>query len=276
MVMDARASITHQGGSKSDTIDKVFAVFLGLYPCLCIYRFVSGLTIGDAILLLFFIRAIGKSFEKDGRIVAALLLMSLIPLGFVKCILFNSNLMDSQLASMFIRWVRVAFYLFAALLLGRNMTHRELFLRTLVVFSVMATVFLVFQYIAFYVTGNVVLGRIPGLQIYVESYSEIDYETIYSYAFRPCSFFLEPASFVQYTVVALCALLFTDTFGKSARVVLSIVITAGAIMTTSGQGVLYLAMVYAVWLFLALKKKTYYILLIVVILAAIPVLYSSV
>lgn len=276
MAMNAALSKTHSGRAGSDAIDKAFAVFLGLYPCLCIYRFASGLTIGDALLILFFLRAVGKSFGKDGRTVMALLFSSFILVGFVKCVFFNSDAVDGQLMSMVIRWVRVAFYLFAALLLGANMKHRELFLRTLVVFSVIATAFLVFQYVAFYGAGDVVLGRIPGLQIYVEDYLEIDYETVYSYVFRPCSFFLEPASFVQYVVVAQCALLFTEILGKRVRIVLSIVITLGAVMTTSGQGILYFALVYAIWLFLTIRKKSYYVLLIAAALVLIPILYSSV
>lgn len=276
MAMSVATPITRRGRDRSDTIDKAFAVFLGLYPFLCIYRFVSGLTIGDALLLLFFLRAIGRSVGKDGRTIAVLLFASFILLGFVKCILFNPAVVDGQLMSMVVRWVRVTFYLFAALLLGRNMAHRELFLKTLVIFSVIATAFLVFQYIAFYGAGSVVLGRIPGLQIYVEDYAEIDYETTYSYVFRPCSFFLEPASFVQYVVVALCALLFTKTFNKRLRVVLSVIITAGAIMTTSGQGILYIALVYAIWFFLTTRKKAYCVLMLAGILVLIPALYSSV
>ena len=261
---------------RPEWLDKVFAVFLGLYPFLCIYKLVNGLTIGDAILILFFLRYIGRSFGRDGRTISVIVFIAFVSLSFVKCIYCNPEIINDELASMTIRWVRVSFYLFAAILLGRNVSCLGLLAKTVVMFSALSTLFLVFQYVAFYGAGTVVLGRIPGLEIYIDNYSEIDYEKVYSYAFRPCSFFLEPASFVQYAIVAQSILLFSGYYEKRSRIVLSVLLTFGAIMTTSAQGILYFALVYAVWLFRNLKSNITFVFIVVAIAVSIPVLYSSV
>ena len=254
-----------------------FSVFMALYPILCIYKGISRFTIGDVILIVFFIIAFlkQKSFSLDFRsfFIVAFVMYALIML--VANLLFFNLSAEHEPVALFIRLIKFIFYMVCATTLGSKAILPRIFKKTLYFIGVLTCLFLILQYFMFYVHGSVIRGIIPWLALHIEQYSLLDYELIYGYFFRPSSFFLEPSLFTHYIIVPLVFALFDNsTTKKSRRFFLIFILTVGIIMSTAAQGLVYLAVAF-IFYFIFSKNKKEKLLFLSLTLCVIVILFFS-
>lgn len=242
--------------SASPKAEKYFSIFMALYPILCLYKAFYKFTIGDIILMFFLITSILHPIKKDKRLTIVALfsgyafLMLFINLAFFQV---TATYMASALI---FRMIKFIFYMLCVFTCGKRYFDTKVFQKAILVVATAACFFIIFQYAMYYGVGKIVFGRIPGLTLYLDEYLSIDYSRFYSYQFRPVSIFLESAMLCQYVIVALIMTLFTDKMPKGFnRVFMAILLTAGILMSTAGQGVLYLIVVFTIFAFKGIKNK---------------------
>ena len=258
------------------TIQKIFSVFLALYPLLCIYKAFYRFTIGDVLLMAFLAIGIMRSQKIDFRVLSIGSFVSYTVFVFVLNLIFFKTMQLAAVLPYTLRLVKLIFYLLSAIISGRAFFNTKYFEKALFTTSVVVCVFLFIQYIMYYGTGTVVLGRIPGLTVYLQEYLELDYETIYSYSFRPSSLFLEPANFCQFMVVPLGLALFSKNTTGKKRMFYIIIFTLGMLLSTSAQGMLYLAVVYIAYFLRGTRKKSMAAMFITIAIIVALIMYSEV
>lgn len=238
--------------------NRVFAIFLALYPILCIYKAFGNFTIGDVVLIGFIVVETikGRTFKNifPMFIIYGIYILTSQMLDFSFAEDYN---ITSQINAAIIRAIKILFYIFAIVCLaGSRICNFFTLRRWLIIVGLATSIFMFYQYIMFFGFGKVVLGQIPGLEIYLKEYTtdNLDYEAFYNYTFRPCSLFLEPAMLAQFMIVPIAMLLFS-TDEISRKKLYLIIFTLATILSTSGQGVLYLSMVYAIFSFVFTKNK---------------------
>lgn len=235
-------------------INKLFSVFLAVYPILCIYRAFSSFTIGDIILIAFLAMSYKSRMKNDVRFKLVIAFSGYAGFSLLFNIMFTSETSSYMASSLFFRYIKYVFYMLCVFL-TKSKFNLYYFKKTIYIVSWSASIFLFFQYIAFNVFGRVILGQIKWLPIYLELYTKLDYDRMYSYYFRPCSFFLEPAIFAQYIVVALSSVLFLEKEKDRKYIVSAIVFVVAMLMTTSAQGVLYLVLIFGMYFVVKMKNK---------------------
>ena len=238
------------------SLERSFSVFMAVYPILCLYLAFSSFTIGDVLLIIFFLMFVYK--RGILKVNTRTMLLGFFVVYAVSSLLINCMLTDiiSTHGTEAVLWrmIKYVFYVLAACMVGAERLDVNVFKKTLFAAASLSCAFLFVQYVLFYGANIVVTGEIPGLTWYLSEYSEIDYEHQYSQVFRPCSIFLEPALFSHYTIVALIFTLFdhTGSMQKPAKW-RAILFTVGIVMSTAGQGIAFLAVVYCVYIVKELK-----------------------
>ncbi len=235
-------------------INKLFSIFLAMYPILCIYRAFSSFTIGDVVLIAFLLISFKSKFQTDARFKIVVAFVGFSGLSLLMNIMLTSATASYNTSSLLLRFIKYVFYM-VCVFMTNSKFDLSYFKKTIYVVSWCASIFLFYQYIAFNVFGKVVLGQIKWLPVYLEAYTKLDYDRIYSYYFRPCSFFLEPAIFAQYIVVAVSSILFLDIDKNKKHIISAIVFIIAILMTTSAQGVLYISLILIVYFILKMKNK---------------------
>ncbi|MCL2546598.1 MAG: hypothetical protein FWE06_05310 [Oscillospiraceae bacterium] len=255
----------------SPKTQKYFSVFLAMYPILCVYRAFFRFTVGDIILMAFFMMSLKYPIQKDKRLTVAAIFCGYALFMLFINLLFSPIAATQVTSALIFRMIRFIFYILCVFTCGRRYFNIEVFRKALFTIATAACFFLFFQYIMFHMYGQVVLGWIPGL-LYLEDVALIDFAGRFYWQFRPGSFFLEPAHFSRFVIVALILALFTNNLSKKLRVFLIFLFTIGILMSTAGQGVLNLIIVYAVFGFRGIKNKGaalfFFILAVIVALAS--------
>ncbi len=245
-------------GKGSPFTNKCFSVFLALYPLLCLYKAVFRFTVGDVLLFLFFFLAITHPVERDRRFVPVALFIGYAFMILLVNLAFVQLRATDDMPVLLLRILKFTFYLFCVFTCGKTFFDKDIFFKSILFLGVAACIYIVIQYIAYYVFHKILLGYPQFLPIYLENYTELNYERVYSIYFRPSSFFLEPAQFSQYVAVPLAMVLFSDKPPKGPfRVVLAGAFTAGIVLSAAGQGILYLLTLYVIFGFRAIKNKTF-------------------
>ena len=257
---------------------KIFSIFMALYPLLCLYEGFGGVTIGDLFLLVFFLIFIFRNcYIKIDVRTGAIILFALYA---IILLLFNLILTDAAsqfgASALLIRVFKFTFYMFSALLFGGKFLDLNIFRKTFVCCSIVASLFLFLQYVFYYGLGSVLIGQIPGLPLHLEEYSSIDYGYIYQFQFRPCSFYLEPAMFAQTTIVALSLVLFDHSVShKIRKIVYATILTISVVLCTSGQGILYLVVVYLIYIFKGMKSKVGALIFAIILLCIVIIAFNN-
>ncbi len=246
---------------------------MAFYPLLCIYKGFYRFTIGDIILMMFVGVSLFLPPKRDSRIAPIVLFLFYTVVVFA----INTVILQSINSAVFMtyafRLLKLIFYFVSACVCGKKLFDPEIFQKTVVYVGIAATLFILFQYYAYYVLGEVYLGRIPFWEIYIQDYNDLDYEYIYSFTFRPCSFFLEPATLSQYMVIPLIYVLFSNDFKLAKKIVLCILFSIAIALSTSGQGTLYLALSFIAYTITGVKKKKYILHVLMIIIITAVVLY---
>lgn len=225
-----------------------FSVFIAIYPILCIYKAFYKLTIGDVILMGFLLLSITYPIKKDNRlaIVALFSTYSIVALGIN--LAFSSITSTYSAPSLIFRLAKFIFYMVCVFTCAKTYFDFKVFRKTIFVVAIVASSFLFFQYFMFYVFSKIVLGHIPGLTLYLDEYSSLDYQRFFTRVFRPSSLFLEPGMYSQFMIVALVLAMFFSDFSKGyIRAINIILFTVGILMTTAGQGIFYLVIAHSVF-----------------------------
>lgn len=233
----------------------IFSVFMALYPILCLYKGFYRFTIGDLGLMFFMLLGLLNLPRIDSRFGITIVFLVYTVMVFVVNLMIAQTMQISAFSSYLFRLIKLFFYLICAFTCGRTFFNTEYFQKAIIKVSVILCLFLFFQYIAYYGMNQLFLGRLPGLELYLENYAEMDYEQIYLFGFRPCSFFLEPAQFSQYMAVPLTLTLFSRNMTKMKKILLVLLFVAGMLLSTSAQGVFYLIVISGMYGLFVIRKK---------------------
>lgn len=263
---------------RQEHISRAFSVFLALYPILCMYKAIYRFTIGDVLLILFLSFSLTNKIRISKPCIVVFSFVTVAGFELMLNLMFSSVTAEYEPLSLVFRLVKFIFYMCCVFLVGEKHFNAEVFYHAIIFVAVAATLFLVIQYVLFYRTGTIILGRIPGLPLYLEEYSDINYDLVYSNIFRPCSFFLEPASFCQYAVVALVMTLFRslNKRGGLKNIIFLIIITVGIVMTTAAQGILYIFVIYAFFSFKNSKSRIKSISFLIAMLVLMLICYNHI
>ena len=240
--------------TKVPCINFIFSIFMAIYPILCVYKAVSRFTVGDVVLILFFLYSLTNPFKIEKSFFAVLVFIFYAAFSTV----VNSSLsyitINYEYSALLFRLIKMVFYFVCVFTTGRQFLDFKIFKKAVLVVFVCASLFLFLQYIFYYAFGEIVLGQMPGLTLYLSEYAEIDYERSFFYNFRPSSLFLEPAIFCQCASVGLVVALFSKN-NKITDIISAFIITLAMIMTGSAQGILFIIVIYGIYIFLMFKNK---------------------
>lgn len=256
-------------------INKFFSVFFAIYPILCIYKGFSSFTVGDIILIFFCVLSLFETINIDDRLLTALTFIGFAAFSIMCNILFSMKNGNYNMEPLLLRFLKLFFYMLCVFTTGKQFFDFRIFKRVIYIVAIMATAFIFLQYIAYYAFGKIVLGQIPNIPLYLEEYSSLDYDKLFDYKFRPSSFFLEPAMFCQYIVVALTISIFSKQDSKELKIILSAVFTMGILMSAAGQGIVYLIIVYGIYIF-TVKNALYTIISAVFAFVAAKISYDKI
>ena len=255
---------------------RLFSCFLAVYPVLCVYKGVSSFTIGDLILIGWVIYALRYPIYIDDRTIAIGAFSLYAGALLILNIVFSSITSSFNTMALIFRFVKFVFYMASVVICSRRFLDFNIFRKAISWVSVVSVVVVVLQYFSYYVLDSVLLGFIPGLPVYLSEYTEIDYQTFYSYQFRPSSIFVEPASLSQFLAAALVCVLFTEEKGVDIKkIFLAGIIAAGILLSTSAQGVFYLGVILCIYIYCGMKKKKNAIILVAVSVCLLFILYRN-
>jgi len=226
----------------NEKISNVYTGFVVLLPLISVYASgISGFSLGDIILLFFFVLWLCVLPHRDGRLLIDKRVAVIVPLVLIiPFISVISILLQTEVAlrNIIIRIVRRLFYYICVILLSPHWFNYSKATKLIVGVGKVGTIFLALQYIFYYVFGTVVVGFMPFLPLYHELYASIDYNTLYSGMFRPTSFLLEPAHFARYMLLPLCVSLFINKRPGRNNIIWAVLFTIAIIATTSGIGII--------------------------------------
>lgn len=264
---------------------KAYALLTVFLPVLAVYASpIPGFDLGTFIVLAFGLVCISFA-NKTTQVkipIALLLVLAYTALSMAMAIIDTESHNYSSTSSIIMRTVRFLFMLVIMLCIGApsyfDYELIEKYLRRLTLF---VAVYAVIQLIFYNITGAKLINVIAPTKIGITFDSQLsEYETTY----RPPSIFIEPSSVTYYIVPYLCIALFAsfsgNTFGVRNRkrdLIDAIIITIGALCTTSGQGIIVVVLAWTFWLVLSVFKRgnKKNLLLAPVIIIVVVYLYSS-
>lgn len=243
----------------SAKIVTLYSRFLAVLPLVSIYSSgIPGINVGELILIMFFLYSIvgnrkgryNKSFDRNAWKFIVIFCMYLITIPILVCMLEDKF----SLSDMLIRTARLIFYFVIVLYISKKYFDYKMTMKWIVNISILAVIYLFIQYLSYYNFHIILKGYIPAFKLYTTAYETNNYSLLYTENFyRPTSFFLEPAHCARYIILGLISVLFSNTLGKS-RLLLSLLISVGILLTTSGQGLLLLSIVWIFYLSLFIRR----------------------
>jgi len=238
--------------SEINIFSTIYSVFIAFFPIISIYGFgQKGITIGDFLLAIFAVFSIIRFkftiLNKRSWIVLCFVSYIFI-IGLSMGLLFAQD----QFISVLVRTIRISFYLITSVLLLKYFFNIKIFKKVVIFLSFFATTYIIIQYVFYYGFGKILHGYLSFIPVYVDEYTQIDYQSFYNVMFRPTSFFLEPAHCARYLILGLIISLF-DSILKYRK--LSIYFSLGLILTTSGQGLIGLFLVWVIYFIYVFFKE---------------------
>lgn len=228
----------------------LFSFFLALMPIFSIYATpIPGVNMAEITLLGCFTILLaspqGTRITLKDQDKKFLVLLAWMTISFlVSALVYEFSI------SAIIRFIRFSFYYISAMFLGQKWFSKDCFEQAIDSISVVALIYLVIQYLSFYVGGRILLGMIPGLPVYFDNYVAQDYTSLYANFFRPTSFFLEPANFAQFMFMPLVFSLW-----KKKNIAFAAIITIGIVLSTSGQGIVISVCLWGIYILQQFSRK---------------------
>ena len=234
----------------------IYTFFIALLPLFSVYASgIPGFTLGDIVLLCFFIHSIvislkTNSIEINKNAFSLVALIVVIIFLSMVSILFQNTL---DIYDIFIRVTRRTFYYLSVIIISSRFFNIRIGENIIINVGKIGAIFLALQYLSFYAGHFVLHGYLTALPLYHENYSLIDYESLYQNMFRPTSFLLEPAHISRYLCIPLVFLIFNENMKSSF--VWGVIITIAIVASTSGTGLICAG---AIWIcFFAYRFKQY-------------------
>lgn len=263
-------------------IRKIFSLLIAVLPVLSsYYSGIPGFTVGDFCLVIFAVVSFFiQDFPND-----YLIKLDFLYLGIVIIILLSSFSMFLQLSTpessisvvdSYVRIVRYCFYLFIAIYVCRRLLNLDFLKKSIVYVAIVATVFLIVQVLAYRVFDYYLRGTASFIPLYTEGYDRAD-RMVFGDMFRATSFFLEPAHYARYTVIALGVILFGKSEVSDRDIAIAILLSIGVILSTSSQGYMLLLVVWLAFMFTRLsyiKSPTLACLFLLIIVLSPVILYG--
>lgn len=236
-------------GTMRDRATRAYTWMVALLPNVAIYASgVPGINLGE-LALITVIGLIALTSVSVVRGSAARLAPGLHLVAAYAGIVTMSTLLfaDSAAVTVVPRLLRFVFYLLVVDVASRRYFNASLGMKVVVGVAAANTAVIAIQSIIYNRFGVVWRGWLPFLSLYTEAYAKDDSSALYTQLFyRPTGLFLEPAHYSQYALLALVVVLFRwneRVFG----LLLAVVFTAGIALSTSGQGILIVVLVWAIY-----------------------------
>lgn len=236
----------------------LLTIIVALYPVASMYgTFISRISLADLFTIVvgsaMLVTHRGAATPSRNRMVFLPLLCYIVVISLLGA-LFATDSASTELLfraasnsnDILIRTGRVLFFFAIVLLFGARLQMRLLGALVQII-SVAASCFLLVQAVIYASSGRVLSGIIPGLPLQAGYYAERDYVTRFRETFpRPSSFFYEPAHFAQYACLGLILVLHGGAI-SFRRCIFALSISLAVLISTSVQGLLLLAIIWAVF-----------------------------
>lgn len=222
----------------------IYIVISILLPVLSIYASpIAGLDLGTACILLLSLFLFESKSAFQINYLLGILLLYTFATTLPALIGFNTNY--SERTIILLRMMR--FVLLIIIMIGfgySNYYDERKYTKVFKVVAVFVSLYAVLQSIVFRFTGvklRNIFGQERGGAIFSSTLGE--YESVY----RPPSIFLEPSSVTYFLTPILCYVLFSDNNTSTKRIIISLTISAGILVSTSGQGLLVVVICWGIW-----------------------------
>lgn len=233
---------------------KIYSLCVALLPVFATYASgIPGFSVADIILVIFTGYALicGRKDENRFSCNIELLFLGMFLIVLFDFISFFSP--DAQTIDVIIRTIRYFFYILCFVYTSRKLIYVEALIKYVQIVSVCAVVFILIQYVMYRFFGVIISGFLSGLKLYVAQYATTNYAAHYQMMYRPTSFFLEPAHFARYATIGLTLYLW-DKELSIKKVIIAVFISCGILLSTSSQGYLLMAIVWALFLLVQVKR----------------------
>ena len=231
---------------------KIFTFLCVFNPILGIYSSpIPGMDFGTfAVLLFAFIMLFDnrkKHFRLPGTLSAVLIYTVLCTALGLFGVLF------SDFWSVLFRLLRYVIVLVIMIGIGfPTYFNKDLFIKYLGSTSILVAGFAILQTIAYYSTGIKISGIFGPTKLTLDSTNA---ETLVDLMYRPPSLFWEPSHAAYFMTPYLCYLLFSqDALNSRKGKILIAILSLGILVTTSGQGLIILAVCWGLWFLRNLKE----------------------
>lgn len=241
---------------------RIYGVIIALVPVLSVYAtFVDGIYLQELFLIIFTALAIiyRKSYDYYGVFLPVIFLAAAI---IFSCFL-NVICGYGETVDVFVRSARMLFYIVCITFTSKRLLDFHTAISATVYIGIFAVAFLIFQTIVYKATGVYIKG--VGNILPLAYRQDFDYQYYFSRMFRPSSIFMEPSGMSQYILVPLSYELLDKSNIERKRIVISVLLSIGILMTTSLWGVVILALIWGVWVIKVADIKRYFLILVVLI-----------
>lgn len=257
----------------NDFMAEKYSIIIALIPILGIYvSGIPGINLAEFFLIFFTIICLminlhnkKKTINKSSTLFFLLNFVIWILFSLLTILAQGTSLGTNELINILVRVSRYSFYTFCVCYTSFYWLKREITEKWIVKISILATLYLLMQYISYFWSGYILKSFIPYIPIYSSSvYGEFTYNVKNFY--RPASFFIEPSHIVQYTFVGLIFVLFNN-HGVYKKIFLSLLISTSLLLSTSLQGIVIMIIIWGVWwlrLYKNVKTRSKFVVLTVI------------
>lgn len=133
--------------------------------------------------------------------------------------------------------------------LYKDLFNRTYALKVLKTITYVAVIYQFMQVIGYQVAGVVLPRGIHSLLTY-DAYGYDNFYQLSGKLYRPSSFFIEPASYVQYVLLYLTYAMFAEKSHAFKDWKAAILISISIILSGSGQGIVLVALLWILWYFI--------------------------
>lgn len=251
-------------------IDKLYMLILALLPVFSQYQ-VGPLDLDVVMMLVFFAIYI---FSSPTITIASLGKPIVLMLGYI-LVITGINLLVGELFSpksdIFLRMGRYCLYLMVVFLIGNDHVNYTDLMRLYRIVAISASVYIILQAIFYYGAGIKLPNRIGGSSV-SDNLTDVG---------RLRSFYSEPAELGYNLTPFVACCLFGAPFKKNSskgNELDALLVSVGIVLSTSGQGIACIALVWAIWFISRIFKQGITLreaLLVGAAIIAVVVLYST-
>lgn len=241
-------------GINIENLKKMYTWLVVLLPLLSVYGW-SGLDIGTlSVFVVFFVLLI----MSEKKLKANTYIIWYIYAGYIFIgeilFCFDTSPYYSTILVIF-RTIKYLLYIFSLIVSVLNeFCNYDYMVKCYLKIVNLTTAYIIVQTITYYLFGIKLWGY-ANVFLYEQEYA-IRLTTPVNGLFRPTSLFYEPAHYFEFVFFGVVFLLFSEEFSEK-KVLISIYITIGIVLSTSGQGIVCTALVWGMWILRYLIKNGY-------------------